>query len=483
MDDFTLLIQNTQQVCMGIMLLIYSYLFFSVDLDRLRDNFTGKEKKYLLSVFSTLAIGLFYVFSNEWGLSGFFYSIEFTLLIVLAIIHPKYAAGLLIYLLLSRPWETSDNQILNSMPRDISYLVMLSIIAHKILNKKFYFRFNMGTLILLTFAVWLFLSGFFSDHSSLAISKYKESFTKVVVLFLLIQNSIDYVKDAYPLKIALIISILEKGFITFYSTYFSQTDTLGGASERLVSIGILQNSNDIAAIFTLVIPFVIFFILKTKLKPFSWIFALISFWALGSLVWQTQSRGSVIGLVLCLASYFVLKVKNKKILLVGFIFSLIASFAMIQMMQRSASDLDGSTNNRVIFWKAGANMAIRNPVFGVGFWGFNRNLSSYAIGGDLGSEGGDMTAHSSWVLVLAEGGFMALFLFVSLWGYAGYRAWLLRKSEPEYFMALVGYGVAVTFLSHTYLLFPYILLGIIISHSKSDDVVIHYRLDNKGSMN
>jgi len=198
MDDFTLLIQNTQQVCMGIMLLIYSYLFFSVDLDRLRDNFTGKEKKYLLSVFSTLAIGLFYVFSNEWGLSGFFYSIEFTLLIVLAIIHPKYAAGLLIYLLLSRPWETSDNQILNSMPRDISYLVMLSIIAHKILNKKFYFRFNMGTLILLTFAVWLFLSGFFSDHSSLAISKYKESFTKVVVLFLLIQNSIDYVKDAYP---------------------------------------------------------------------------------------------------------------------------------------------------------------------------------------------------------------------------------------------------------------------------------------------
>jgi O-antigen ligase len=124
-------------------------------------------------------------------------------------------------------------------------------------------------------------------------------------------------------------------------------------------------------------------------------------------------------------------------------------------------------------------MAIRNPVFGVGFWGFNRNFQAYAIGGDTGSEKTNMTAHSSWVLVLAESGFMGLFLFVALWAYTAYRAWLLRNTEPEYFMSLAGYAVAISFLSHTYLLFPYILLGLVISHSKLDDVVLDYNLHTK----
>lgn len=479
MDDLSLLIQSTQKVCMGIMLFIYSYVFISDDLVRLRDSFNANNKRFLLTVFSCLGLGLFYTFHQEWGVDGLFYSIELALLIILALIHPKFAAGLLVYILLSRPWETANSQLLDSMPRDISFIVILSIAAHKILNKKFFVRFNMGTFLLLAFAFWLFLSAFFSNHSSLGISKFKEVFTRVVLIFLLIQNSMDYVRDAYPVKIALIVSIVEKGFISMYQSYFTKVDSLGEETARLVSVGILKNSNDIAAIFVLVTPLVVLFLLKTKLRPFSWILSIIIFLIFGSLIWETQSRGSVIALFVCMSSYFVLKIKNKKILILGFILALTSSFGVIKMMKRSASDLEGSTSNRIIFWKAGANMAVRNPIFGVGYWGFNRNLTAYAIDGDIGTEGGHLTAHSSWVLALAEGGFMSLFLFVSLWGYAGYRAWLLRKSEPEYFMSLAGYGVAISFLSHTYLLFPYILLGLIISHSKLDDVILHSRLKNE----
>jgi putative inorganic carbon (HCO3(-)) transporter len=479
MDDLTLLIQSTQQVCMGIMLLLYSQFFLTEDLDRLRENLSANNKRFLSTVFITFALGIFYVFNNEWGMSGIFYSIEFTLLIILAIIHPKYAAGLLVYLLLSRPWETANSQLLDSMPRDMSYLVILSIAAHKILNKKYYFRFNAGTLLLVALSIWLFLSGFFSNHSSLAFSKFKDIYLKAIVIFLLIQNSMDIIKDAYPVKIALIMSILEKGFISLYTSYNADPNAIEGESERLVSVGILENSNDIAAIFILVLPFVVFFLLKTKLRPFSWLLSIGAFALLSNLVWQTQSRGSVIALLICLSSYLVLKVKSKKILTLGFVFAIVGSIGMIQMMKRSASDLEGSTSNRIIFWKAGANMAIRNPVFGVGFWGFNRNFQAYAIGGDTGSEKTNMTAHSSWVLVLAESGFMGLFLFVALWAYTAYRAWLLRNTEPEYFMSLAGYAVAISFLSHTYLLFPYILLGLVISHSKLDDVVLDYNLHTK----
>jgi O-antigen ligase len=479
MDDLTLLIQSAQQVCMGILLLAYSHFFLTQDLERLRDGLSASNKRFLLSVFGTIAIGLSYTFFNEWGLTGIFYSIELTLLIILAVIHPKYAAGLLVYLLLSRPWETAESQLLDSMPRDISYLVMLSIAAHKIINKKFYFRFNAGTLFLMAFSIWLFLSGFFSSHSDLAFAMFKDVYIKAIILFLLIQNSMDVVKDAFPIKVALIMSILEKGFISLYTSYNSGASSLGEEAERLVSVGILKNSNDIAAIFILVLPFVIFVFLKTKLRPFSWILSFVSFGLLSNLVWQTKSRGSVIALVLCLCAYYALKIKNKKVIVLGLLLSIGASVGMIKMMKRSSSDLDGSTSNRIIFWKAGANMAVRNPVFGIGFWGFNRNFQAYAIGGDTGTEKTNMTAHSSWVLVLAESGFLGLFFFLSLWIYTAYRAWLLRNSEPEYFMSLVGYGIAISFLSHSYMLFPYILLSLIISHSKLDDVVLDYNLEVK----
>ncbi len=75
-----------------------------------------------------------------------------------------------------------------------------------------------------------------------------------------------------------------------------------------------------------------------------------------------------------------------------------------------------------------------------------------------------MTAHSSWVLALGEGGFAALFLFASLWIYGAFAAWKIRLDQPEYFLGIAGYGMAITFLSHTYLLYPYILLALVITH-------------------
>ena len=82
-----------------------------------------------------------------------------------------------------------------------------------------------------------------------------------------------------------------------------------------------------------------------------------------------------------------------------------------------------------------------------------------------------MTAHSSWVQVLAETGFVGLFLFLGLWIYALKRSFEIRRVEPEYFMSLVGYGITITFLSHAYLLFPYILCALAITQSslKNDE--------------
>ena len=45
----------------------------------------------------------------------------------------------------------------------------------------------------------------------------------------------------------------------------------------------------------------------------------------------------------------------------------------------------------------------------------------------------------------------------------------------EYLMGIAGYGMAITFLSHTYMLYPYILLGLTVAsgqfYMKQDEVV------------
>lgn len=469
MDAFNLFVINTHQVFFGLLAVVFSFFAYR-DITAIKDSVSIEKRKFFAMIFVTLFFGLTASFFDSWNSYGMFFSIEFALLVTLSLLSPKYAVSFFVYLLLSRPWETFDNQLMQSMPRDIFYLVALSLVGHKIAKKQMFIRINLGTILIVFFAAWVFLSAFFSNNQSEAIYQYGEIFSKGIIVFLLIQNGFEKKDDMLPAKAALVLAIIEKSIISFYNTMMIEAENTSGVvleegMQRLESVGILSNSNDIAAIFVLAIPFSLFFILKTRVKPFSWILAAVTVLIMSYLVWQSQSRGAMLALFATVGAFFFLKVKSKKHIAIIATLAIVGAFGSFSLMNRKGADLEGSTNNRIIFWKAGANMAVRNPVFGVGFWGFNDNFSSYAIDGDTGSESKHMTAHSSWFQVVAETGFMGLFLFLSLWIYAGFKAWQIRKDQPEYFMSIVGYGVCVTFLSHAYLLFPYILLSLATTQS------------------
>ena len=70
-------------------------------------------------------------------------------------------------------------------------------------------------------------------------------------------------------------------------------------------------------------------------------------------------------------------------------------------------------------------------------------------------------AHNSWVLAFAETGFLGLFLYVLSFGTSVKFAAQIRNEAPEYLLCILGYGIVMTFLSHTYLLYPLLLYGII----------------------
>lgn len=474
MEQLSEFIIELQQVFLGLLVLSFAYSIYQ-DREEIKLKLALTTRSFLSLILLCCSIGLAVNFMQSLGETGILYAVEFSLLITMSLLGPKYAVSLFIYMLLSRPWEVLDNQLIESMPRDLFYLTVVVILGYKIIKKDLSFRFNLGSVLVGFLTVWVFLSAFFSSNQGIAISKFSEIFLKGIIIFYLIQNGFEKGKDLLIAKMTVILAICEKSIISFYQTYLNSLKSLvveEDQYQRLESVGILSNSNDIAAIFILALPFCLFFLLKTKLKPFHWLLTITAGLLMSYLVWKSQSRGAMLALMCTGASYFFLQVKSRKAIISIMALAVLGSFGSFALMKRGAADLEGSTNNRIIFWKAGANMAIRNPVFGVGFWGFNDNFASYAIDGDTGSEGTHMTAHSSWVQIMAETGFMGLFFLASLWLYAMKRAYLIRKAEPEYFMSLVGYGVTISFLSHAYLLFPYILCGLAItqaSFAKKED--------------
>lgn len=464
MLEFNQLVLNSHQVFFALVICAFSF-FLVMDLPEIRNSVSAKSRQFMALLLVSIAFGVFAILMNVWETRGLFLAFEFSLLVVFSLIHPKFAISFLVYLLLSRPWESYDNQMMSSMPRDVSYLAILSLSAHKIIKKQFYFRFNLGTLLILSFTIWVFMSGFFSHHADEAMYQFTEIFIKGIILFILIQNGIEKPNDMLPVKTVFVLAILEKCFVSFYKSNIMELPTIvEEANERLESVGILSNSNDIAAIFVLAIPFTIFFLLKTGLRPFNWLLSIGALLAMTFLVWESQSRGALLGVFAIFGAYALVRIKSKKLMIAAITLGLVGTIGAFKLMNRDAEDIEGSTSNRILYWKAGLNMAVKNPVFGVGFWGFPRNLPAYAPDGNVGSEKEHMTAHSSWVLALAEGGFTALLLFGGLWLYAGFAAWKIRLDQPEYLLGIAGYGMCITFLSHTYLLYPYILLALAITH-------------------
>ncbi len=429
-------------------------------------KYTEDLKKYPINLRKNIfflllisVIGLTVFLAQEWFVFGPFLPIEFALLITLSFLHPKYGASFLLYALLSRPWEVFDNQLMSSMPRDLSYIVLLSILMHKMWRKEFYLRWNHASSCLLLYAVWVFLSVITSGHPTNGLYEYGNVFIKGVVLFFLLTNSMKVKSDLSPATFALVLSIFEKGIISFYKAFMTENLAAGA---RLESIGILENSNDIAAIFILAIPLSFSLFRGIKLKSIR--FFLNSFFSIFYLVliWKAKSRGALIGVGCIVMAYFFLKVQKKWIKVVSVLLVGMTIVLASNLIKRDGSDLDGSTSNRMIYWKAGVNMAIRNPLFGVGLAGYPLYFGDYAIDGNLGSEGKLRTIHSNWLLPMAESGLPGFFFYICFWAFGHLAIKRQAQSYPEFYMAFFGYAGTITFLSHTYLLYAYILIALIL---------------------
>lgn len=407
-------------------------------------------------------LGLSAYFFAHWGWGGFVLGIFMSILITLSLIHPKFAVSFFTFMMISRPWEFIEADLFSSFPRDIFYICAISFLGHSLIKKKFYVYWNMACTFVLAYSIWCFFSVFVTVNPAYFLYDYLEIFSKGVIIYFFIVNVVDKKDFINPIQVALVVSILEKASVSFYKSVILGITADG---ERLTSVGILENSNDIAAILILSIPFLMARFRKGYHPVFKFIIYTSISLLYGYLVWESKSRGAILSLGALYLVWLFINLKTRKQMLSTTIVGVAVLLSLIFSVERDSEDINESTNNRITYWKAGLKMGVKNFILGVGYSNFQLRLFEYTDG-HVGSEGRYKTVHSNWLLPLAESGIPGFIFYMGIWITCAIYSWRMRQDHPEFLMAIASYGVAITFLTHTYMLYPWILLAIISSSMK-----------------
>ena len=387
----------------------------------------------------------------------FFLSLVLSLNLALCIFHPSLALANMVGFLILRPWELIENEALGVLPRALLLLFLSSLLIDMYRKRLLRVNLDRQQLGLLALGVWVFLSTLISGNVAEAQGVFFDGYFKSLVVAFMIFQAVRNHNDYKMVTGSVVIAVMGLSVYALFNTYFI------AGTDRLEGRGAIQNANDLAAVLIFVVPLSLKSILKKEFKPWTWLSSAVVIFALAFGVWKAESRAAYLAVLLMGFTYVIYYFRHRKKLLVQFAAIALAGLAVVSQLNlgRNSSDLDESRMNRLGYWQAGISMALRNPILGVGFGQFPRNYQYY--GAAEFTEHGERTAHSSWILLLSEAGFPALLLILFLFYKSFLKSWRIFKEAPELLLMLVGYGVCMSFLSHIYTLYPYILLALVLS--------------------
>lgn len=391
--------------------------------------------------------------------------------VTLALLHPVNALCFFVHLLFLRPWEiVPDNILLSALPRLGALLCLFSWLIHPNAHSNPTGRTLKGFWLVMAFSVWLFITTFGTPNISEAQAEYFRTYSKAAIIFVLTTFFIDDRRSLSQFSFTLVISALALMLVRFY-----QYQTEGPTFNRLESQGgMFGDPNDLAGVIVMALPFAIVPAFRQTGSLFKRVIGLIFAGFSALLIWYAQSRGAMLAVTAQLASgVSLLRVRNKwlaTLVLAGFLG--VGFLGAMRSIARDAGEMQESSQSRIIYWKAAANMTLRNPLLGVGFSQYANTYGGYSSGDRF--EWGQRTAHSSWALVFSESGIPGGLLFVGFFLYVLKTAWRNRYLWPEQLFSVVGYGVVMSFLSHTYVFYFYVLSGLVLaseSLKEKDDVI------------
>ena len=231
--------------------------------------------------------------------------------------------------------------------------------------------------------------------------------------------------------------------------------------QRMCGTGIFNDPNDFALVLVAAIPMCLCWLTdptKKAMRPL-WLILLLLF---GYALMLTHSRGGFFALVAGLLTLFHLQFGGKKTLLLGlFFFPLL--FLVFAGRMTSFSTEEGTGQTRIQLWSEGLSIFLHSPLFGIGMENY-RQFSSHV-------------AHQSFIHCYTELGLIGGTLFLGAFYFAIKGMYDLRRYSQEasaaheidpelrrlypFLMAmLVAYTIGICFLSRSYIVPTYMVLGL-----------------------
>lgn len=233
---------------------------------------------------------------------------------------------------------------------------------------------------------------------------------------------------------------------------------------RIQYVGIFSDPNDLAMLFIMAIPMALMMAGRGGLlglrRVFWWAVALTLLYG----VYLTDSRGAFLAVMAMAGIWLWLR---RGAIIAGILGT--AGMAGLLMLPTRMQELDAGESSafgRIEAWYDGIQMFIANPVFGVGVGNFTEHTY--------------LTAHNSLVLVLAETGIIGYTIWLAMVGYCflmpvavlrlpaamenpeHQRLWTAeRRMAMTLLVSMVGFFACAFFLSRSYVILLYILLGLV----------------------
>ncbi|HSA57279.1 MAG TPA: O-antigen ligase family protein [Gemmatimonadaceae bacterium] len=226
---------------------------------------------------------------------------------------------------------------------------------------------------------------------------------------------------------------------------------------RLYTSGSLD-PNDLASCAAIVFPMAI---MQIRRRNPLWLLVALSVAPLAVYVLlQTGSRGGTLAfaasaLTLCLVLPWRFRALASFLLIVGVPVVWAVAPPTFRNRVKSLTSLESDYNSYDFFgrkelWKRGIGYAVRNPITGVGLGNFDTAEGETLRA--LGQGGKWSAAHSAYIQVFAELGFVGGFFWTLLLARAAqiFARLARRRGRPEYIAALAGWAMGAVFLSHAY---------------------------------
>ena len=366
------------------------------------------------------------------------------------------------------------------IPKMLALASLLAIAWHLFISKSLKPHWSSTHLVFVIWFVWLTVCVFSASNKGMAIEYWTGVLVKVFIMVFAISWWLTRFSHFSLVRMGIMISGISVALVALSN----KMNGIGLVEGTRVTISReyrsqLGDPNDLSLVLMFPVSFLAAELFDKGANKYRRLFAAVGLLLAISGVIATQSRGGLLGMAAILSFFLYQKVKNP--IVVG----MCAAVAMLAMMVfagigdrqsgGAAEDgVDASAMGRIYAWQAAINMALSNPLTGVGVDNFYVNYYFYSPHWD----GKNHAVHSTWFQVLGETGFVGIGIFVLL------IASIYRSLSRVYCInalnhndqvavnanalkaGLIGFMVAGTFLTQAFTWPLYIILALTIALEK-----------------